>query len=346
MQLKRRFSGFALILVLASSLTFLPTLLKVNAASVVAYIDLTLQAATAPSTISAPPEIAVSTSDEFYYSYVASSTEFASTNVITINVPSGFTGVATCAAPTTDADGSGGADGAVSVVGNTITYTFSGATTTAATTGVEICFAATTPATVGNYSINHTDTNDSDVGAALIYVGDDNDVTVTATVPTTLTLAIKNPSTTADTNACALGTLNPTGVNTCSYRIASGTNSASGLTVRVVADNQLNTAGDTADINDINTGVNTNIDAGVEEYGAYVSAAGSAFSIETGWTAYNDIPTTADTEAEEAIVSANASVDDSSVSNWATITHGASITAATPGGSYDQIVTYRAYANL
>jgi len=346
MRLQKRLSAFVLIAVLASTLSFLPFILKVNAASVVAYIDLTLQAATAPSTIAAAPEVAISTSDEFYYSYVASATQFAIANTITITIPSGFTSVATCAAPTTNADGAGGADGSVSVVGNAVTYTFSAITTTAATTGVEICFSATTPAAVGNYSINHSDTNDTDTGAALIYIGDDNDVTVTATVPTTLTLAIKEPSTIADTNACALGVLNPTGVNTCSYRIASGTNSATGLTVRVIADDQLNTAANTADINDINTGVNTTIDAGVEEHGAFVSAPGAALTTEAGWTVYNDIPTTADAEAEEPIVGANGSVDDSSAANWATITHGASITAATPGGSYNQIVTYRAYANL
>lgn len=343
---KRRLSGVALVAILASSLSFLPFIFQVNAASVVAYIDLTGQAGTAPSTVATPPELAISTADEYYYSYVASATEFAATNTITITVPSGFTSVAACAVSTTDADGDATPDGSVSVVGNTVTYTFSAATTDAATTGVEICFAGTSPSSVGNYSVNHSDTNDNDSGAALIYVGDDNDVNVTATVPTTLTLSIKEATTTADTNACALGVLNPTGINTCAYRVASGTNSANGLTVRVVADNQLNTAGDTADINDINTGVNTNIDAGVEEYGAYVSAAGAVFTIETGWTAYNDIPTVADAEVEEAIISANASVDDSSAANWATITHGASITAATPGGAYDQIVTYRAYANL
>lgn len=341
-----RFASLSLLVFTVASLAFIPQILKVSAANVVSYIDLTGQASTAPSTIAAAPEIATSTADEFYYSYVASASEFASTNIITISVPGSFTSVATCASSTTDADGDGTPDGSVGVVGSTITYTFSAATTTAITDGVEICFAATSPASAGNYSVSHTDTNDADVGAALIYVGDANDVTVTATTPTTLTLSIRNASTTALESTCSLGTLNPTGINTCSYRVASGTNSAGGLTVRVIADDQLNTAGDTADINDINTGTNTTIDAGVEEHGAYVSAAGSAFTIETGWTAYNDIPTAADTDTEEPIVSANNAVDDSAAANWATITHGASITAATPGGSYNQIVTYRAYANL
>lgn len=346
---KQAFISIIFIAILGSYFSFLPLLLKASAANVVAYIDLNSQPATAPSTVAAAPEVATSTADEFYYSYVASSTQFAAANTITITVPSGFTSVATCSSPTTDADGSGGgADGAVSVVGNTVTYTFSGATTLATTTGVQICFAATTPASAGNYTISHTDTNDTDVGAALIYVGDANDVTVTATVPTTLTLSIRNASTTALANTCALGTLNPTGTNNCSYRVAAGTNSSSGLTVRIIADDQLNQTTPTVDINDINTGTNTTIDAGVEEYGATVSAAGSAFTAGTGWGggAYNDIPTVADAETEEAILDANAAVDDGNTANWATITHAASITAATAGGSYDQVVTYRAYANL
>jgi hypothetical protein len=342
--LRKKLAIFALISFFGGTIaTFGAFLNPVHAASVISYIDLTAQPATAPSTISTQPELATSTADEFYISFVASS-NFANTNTVAIHVPNTFTSLALCGTSTTDADGAGGADGSLSLSGQTFTYTFSSSTTAANSTGVEFCFAATTPSTAGNYSIA-VSTSTNDESAALIYVGDANEVTVTATVPTSMSLRIKNPSTTADTTVCSLGIMNPASVNTCTYRIAAGTNLATGMTVQVVADNQLNTAGDVADINDINTATNTTIDAGVEEHGAYVSALG-AFTAGTGYGAYNDIPTTADAEPQETVLTSTGPVDDSNIANWATITHGASISTGTAGGVYDAIITYRAYANI
>lgn len=319
----------------------------VYAANVASYIDLTADGGTNnPATVTTPPELAISTADEFFISYVTSATQFAAANTVSIQVPTTFTSLALCGTSTTDADGDTTTDGALTLNGTTFTYTFTQATTLAATSGVEFCFAATTPSSVGNYSVAIIDDNDTDSSAALIYVGDDNDVLVTATVPVSMSLRIKEPSTTADTNACQLGVLNPASVNTCAYRIAAGTSHGAGMAVQIVGDDQLNLAAPTTDIDDINTATNETIDAGIEEYGAYVSAAGTGFTIQNDFNDYEDIPTTADAEAPQTILNATGAIDDSSTTTWSTVTHGASINTATSGGSYTQVITIRAFANV
>ncbi len=312
----------------------------VKAAAVTAYIDLTAQPATAPSIIADAPEVAASTPTNFYISYVASATQFAAGDTITISLPNVFTSAALCTTSTVDADGDTTNDGALTVSGTTFTYTFTAATTLATSTGVEICFNATTPSANGNYSISIYDTNDNDISAALIYVGipaasaNTNDVQVTASVPLTMTLSIKHPTTTANVNSCNLGTLNTAAVNTCSYRIAAGTNNAGGMRVRALAPTQLTTGSQ-----NINNVLDGSVTAGSREHGVALTAG-------AGWTLIapfhsGDNPITA---TEQDLFDRTTFVDDSVPANWTTVTHKASIDSATPGGTYTQIVTYRAYA--
>jgi hypothetical protein len=312
---------------------------KVKSANVTAYIDLVRQAATAPATISSQPEVLTSTASNFYISYVASTTQFAAANTVTISVPTAFTALALCSSPVIDSDGDATTDGATTLSGSTFTFTYTAATTLAITTGVEFCFNATTPAANGNYSISVSDNNDSDVSAALIYVGttaaaDTNDVTVSATVPVVLSLVIKNPTTTANINTCNLGILNPASVSTCSYRIAAGTNGTGGMNVQTVANGLLVSGG-----NDINNVADAAVTAGSEEHGVAMTAG-------TGWTLIapfntgdNPITTTQQKFQNRATV-----VDDSVTTNWTTVTHKASITSSTVTGAYTQVDSYRAYS--
>lgn len=316
----------------------------VNAAPVVVYIDLAASAGpVAPATVTTAPEVATSTADEFYLSYTASATEFGIGDTVTVIVPAGFGAVAACGTPTDDADLDTTTDvGAAVVTGNIaigwqVEWTFTAATTDAVTDGVEFCVAATTPATAGNYSWAVSDTNDSDTGPALVYVGDDNDVLVTATVPATLSLRIKEAASTLDTNVCELGVLNPASVNSCAYRIAAGTNNAGGLEVYVIADNQLNNVGDTADIDD--TTANTDVVAGTEAHGVRVTL-GTGYTVGGSFSVTNDNPVPL---AETLVLDAAAAVDDSDTATWSTITHYASVDTSTSADSYDQIVTYRAW---
>lgn len=314
---------------------------KVKAAEVRSYIDLTGDSTpnVAPATVTTPPEVATSTATNFFVSYAASTTQFAAANTITITLPAAFTTPVTCTpTPTTDADLDSTPDGSLAVNGNTFTYTFSAATTAAIANGVEICVRATTPAANGNYSISISDNNDSDNSAALIYVGtiaasDTNDVTVTATVPVVLSLSIRNPSTTAITNSCALGVLNPASTNTCAYRIAAGTNGTAGMSVHVVADALLNSGG-----NDINNVADGTVTTGAEEYGVTLTA-GAGWTLIAPFNSGDDPITTTQQEFQDRATI----VDDSNTANWTTVTHRASITSSTVTGAYDQVVTYRAY---
>ncbi len=308
---------------------------ETNSAAV--YIDLNAQPATSPGTISTAPEVAVSTTDQFYLSYVASSSEFGIGDIIDVAIPFDWTGLAVCSSPA-DADGDAGNDHTVALVNpQQIRYTFTAVTTSATTTGVEVCFEATTPAAPGNYSIAVSDDNDNDFGAALIYVGDANDVTITATVPATISLRIKEPTTTTDTNICELGVLNPASVNSCSYRIAAGTNSATGLEVFVLADDQLNTAGDTSDIDDVAGG--GVVTAGNEEHGILVTL-GTGYTIGGAFSETTDelVPL-----VQTLILDAAAAVSDSDTATWSTITHSASVNSSSLAGAYDQIIIYRAW---
>ncbi len=314
-------------------------LFKVRAADVTAYIDLTAGPATAPATVTTQPELATSTADEFYISYVTSTTQFAAANTITVVVPASFSSLVTCSSSTTDADGDTTPDGAVSLLGQVFTYTFSAGTTTATTTGVEICFAATTPASNGNYNISVSDNNDNDTSAALIYVGtiggaDTNDVTVTATVGSSISLTIKNPSTTANTNSCNLGSLNTGSVNTCAYRIAAGTNISGGMNVQALSNGALTSGGN--NIDDVADGTVT---AGAEEHGVAMTAG-------TGWTLVSPFNTGDDpiTTTQQKFENRTTVADDTNTALWTTVTHKASISTSTVPGVYTQIVTYRAYA--
>jgi hypothetical protein len=333
--------GYALLTIFALAITpFTGLFGGVSAANVVAYIDLTAQPATAPSTIAQVPEVAASTPTSFYISYVTSATNFAAGDTVSIGVPSDFTSLALCSPSTTDADGDSTADGALTLSGNTFTYTFTAATTTATTTGVEFCFSGTTPSANGNYSISISDDNDSDYSAALIYVGvpaasaDTNDVEVTAVVPFSMTLVIKHPTNTTNVNSCNLGTLNISAVNTCSYRIAAGTNLPAGMRVRAVAPTQL-----TDGVNNILNVSDGTVTAGSNEHGVTLTAG-------TGWTLTppfdsGDDPITA---TETQLFNRTTTVDSSNTATWTTVTHRASIDSSTGAGIYSQIVTYRAYS--
>lgn len=319
----------------------------VYAADVSSYIDLgqdTGGDGVVPSTITSAPAVDNSgTATDFYISFTPSTgSEYAVDDTITVNIPGSFTAVDNCTVDVTDADDDGTPDGAMVLStdgsgGYTATYTFTAATTNlTGGDGVEVCFNATPSTTRGNYSVYITD--GTDTSSALVYVSDgtyyDNDVLVTAQVPTNLALRVMDPTSEVVTDSCDLGVLNPTAVNSCSYRVAAGTNHASGLYVEVVADSTLDNATD--DIDDVS---DTSIDAGTEEHGFQVTAAG----FDTSGTFAGQAFAVPQTETE--ILSTATTVDDAVTGNWSTVEHSASVSTITPAGAYDQLVTYRAFAN-
>lgn len=312
---------------------------KVHAADVTAYIDLTADAGgpVTPATITAQPEIAVSTADEFFISYQATS-EFAASDTVSISFnDAGWTALALCGTSTTDADLDGTPDGALVLTSGVFTYTFTAATTTGsgATNGVEFCFAATSPAVVGNHDVSISSTNDADTSAALIYVGaagslNSNDVNVTAVVPITLELEITDASA-VNTNSCNLGVLSTLAVSTCNYRVTAGTNGTGGVRLEFVSA----TAELISGANTINAVSDGTVTAGSEEYG--VTMAGTGFTLTAPYDTGDDAVPTA--QAAFASKANPVTID----THYVTVTHRASISGATALGAYSHLVTYRAY---
>ena len=296
------------------------------------------------ATVSTQPEIALSTSDEVYFSFASTGTEFANNDALTFVFPTGWT-TGACGTATTDSDSDGSADGAFSFGTASATYAFTAATTIASTTGVEFCIDVTTDGSAGNDAITLSSSSTiSQTGAAFIYNGDDNDIAVTAVVQNSLFFALRNTVDSADTNACDLGTLDSASVGTCSYRIAAETAAQNGYTV-YVRDTSA-TAGLTAnagadDIDAITE--DSTVTAGSEGYGMALTAP--ATTTEQGDFTDDDTPFPTSTTA---IYAATTTFDyvQGVTSTSALVTHNAAIDADTAAGSYTQTVSYYITGNF
>ncbi|MFA6096181.1 MAG: hypothetical protein WC788_00970 [Candidatus Paceibacterota bacterium] len=165
-----------------------------------------------------------------------------------------------------------------------------------------------------------------------------------------LTFAIRNSAETADTNACALGTLSTSSVSSCSYRLKIGASTSAGFQVGLWADDQLNQASASIDIDDI--AENGTVSAGTEGHGITVASptnAGAAGTATT-WTEQSpfdddDTPIPVGEPNMDVIFSSNGTQDVDMLGTGDTdgttlITHETAISTATQAGSYDQIITY------
>ncbi|MFH1171777.1 MAG: hypothetical protein V1778_04540 [bacterium] len=198
----------------------------------------------------------------------------------------------------------------------------------------------TNPAVAGNYSVAVVTTNDS--GAGVAYVGNANDVTVTAITLPNLTMTIDNAdgttcTTTSGITSCNLGTVTTAVVNTGNYDVNVGTNAASGATLKIAEDGDLRNTTDTID--DVVEDTGGTVTAGVEEYG--IAVVSDASWTEQGNYTDDDTPiplgpaTVATTAAPIA-----ASGDD------VTITHRVAVSSATKALTYSHVVTWTATANF
>ena len=279
--------------------------------------------------------------------------EYASTNTVSIVAGAGVTIANTCASPTTNADADGTADGSGSVASQTYTYTFTQPTTNAVATGVTFCLKLT--ATAGNYNISFSDSktvaSNNDYGAALIYVGSANVVTITAAVSPALAFVIRNSADTGNTNACALGAINLTTVATCSYRLKVTTNSSSGFTVQVNSDGDLRRSGsgDVVDNQDIDLiAENGTVTAGTEGYGiAFNGGAITGGSVtEAGNFNDDDTPLPISSATNIMTTTGNNNPATTDTTNTALVTHRAAMDGDTVTGNYSQAVTYTVSASF
>ena len=217
------------------------------------------------------------------------------------------------------------------------------ATTVGAGAGVVTCIIGDgtpnpiNPTAAGSYSISVVTTNDT--GAGIAYVGNANDVAVSATVLPNLTLVIDAAdgtkcATTSGVTACNLGVLTTAAVNTGNYDVNVGTNSLSGATLRVNDDGNLrNGANDIDDVVDGNL-----VTAGTEGYGIGIAATGYT---EAGIFATDDSPITA---SPVTVATSTGPLDPAT--SGVTVTHRATVSTITNAQTYSHLVTWTATATF
>lgn len=298
-----------------------------------------------------PASLTAATATDVTYHFVASA-DYAIGNTIAITAPAGVT-IANCATGTTNADGDATPDGSGAVASQTYTYTFTAITTNADTSGINICINLSGP--TGNYGISFTDAKtintNNDYGAALVYIGNANIVTVTAQVEPALSFVIRNSADNGNTDSCALGTLSLTAVNTCSYRLKVTTNSSSGYTIQINTDGDLRRSGsgNVADNLDIDPVVENNtVTAGAEGYGIALAAGsitGGTLTLQGNFTD-NDTPLPISSATNLEIANGNNNPGTTDTTNTTLVTHRASMDGDTSTGNYTQQVTYTISANF
>lgn len=240
--------------------------------------------------------------------------------------------------------------------------------TSAFTASTTLYLPFTLSASSTNYAFSFLTTSSTsstvptDFGASLLYANGGNQVTVSASVPSSLSFAIRNSADSADTNSCALGTLSTGAIATCSYRLRIATNAAGGFQSRIQANQDFANSQHTATFTNI--GDNGTFTAGTEAYGIQVltgatsgvrngvtgqfSDAVTEDSSSAGFTFGTDaspVPTSTPllfVTAGSPMVAATAP----SLVTTSLVTHAAAINGGTPAGSYSQIVTYTVTASF
>ncbi|MFH1508871.1 MAG: hypothetical protein ABIE68_01785 [bacterium] len=195
------------------------------------------------------------------------------------------------------------------------------------------------PSVASGYSIAVVTTDDN--GAGIVYVGDNNDVTINAAVLPLLTLDLDNAggncTITAGVATCAMGVLTTSLVSEGNYDVNAFTNAPNSMTVQIIADAELDDGGNNIDPIVEDTGTVT---AGSEEYGIAVTAdAGLTENLANG---FNDDDTPIPTGVATTVVTSAGPI----TSDDTTINHRVAISSSTPVGTYEQIVTWTASADF
>lgn len=215
--------------------------------------------------------------------------------------------------------------------------------------------------TAANYVIGITTSLES--GSFFYYVGDENDVQISATVDPTLSFVIRNSTDTTDQgnvnggtvgpNLCDLGNLSTAGVQTCEYRLKVSSNSAGGYSVNIATDGDLEYGAN--NINNVTEG-NT-VTNGVEGYGiafaggnsdtnGSTAGGGSTACTEAGDFNDDDTPIGATTNTTLYSCSTANNPDATDTSATALVTHRAEADSGTATGTYTQLVTYTVTASF
>lgn len=288
----------------------------------------------------------------------ASTTQYVTSTTITVTITPAITSVSSSSA--IDLDQSGSNDTTLtstSTDGSSTFATFTVATTTAVSSTFSIPLTGFTfSSTAQNYSISIFSSNPVDFGSALFYANGGNQVSVTASVPATLSFSIRNSADSATTNSCSLGTLSTSATSTCSYRLRIQTNAASGFAATIKANQDLATG--SATITQVTN--DTPATAGTEAYGigTLTGATAGGRNGSTGafdqpvtegggagaaTTTFSTDPSPVPTTTAVTIISYTGGFSVSStpsLTGTSLVTHSATISGGTPAGNYTQTVTY------
>lgn len=255
---------------------------------------------------------------------------------------------------TTAPDCSGTEEVSIAVSGQIITFTFCSGDGGLVAPGGEVTILigdhAVDSGTGSNQIINATVAGSyiveiagtmADSGTFTIPLLLEDQVSVSGTVDASITFAIRTAADDGYTSTCALGTLSTGSVSTCAYRLAVSTNATNGFTTKITSDGDLRTTGgDTIDA----IAENGTVTAGVESYGIAVTGATTGKAPSGGVDEegdFNDDDTPIPTSPTN-IITADAPFEYtvSTLTSSTLITHRAAISALTPAGVYNQIVTY------
>lgn len=181
-----------------------------------------------------------------------------------------------------------------------------------------------------------------------IYVGGANEVNISASVDPTLTFELSDTS-------CALGTMTPSDIKTCQYSTTVSTNAVAGYTSYIKADGEFRKGSDS--IAAVADGAVTagGDGAGHGEYGVSQTNGAGGLDIDRLDTPSAGYCTSLnDQHALEAGVASALSTSDQSYAlslspvdgEETTLCHSVGIDAATPAGTYSQLVTLTIVANF
>ena len=172
-----------------------------------------------------------------------------------------------------------------------------------------------------------------DEGAYAVAILAFDQIDITAQVDPTLTVTISADS-------CALGLLTENFIETCSYNVTVSTNATNGYISTIEADGLLRNTTD--DINDV---LDNSVNVGVEEYGVATSKSGQTIIQNSACT---DADPTGPQAASQLTTSPQQFADATGPisSDATTVCHLASVSGATPAGSYAQVATIIVTANF
>jgi hypothetical protein len=290
-----------------------------------------------------PNVVNVSTAGGISIAYATSAT-LPIGSTIKLTYPNGYTGTPSTANTTINTVAPSSLTNVVGATTTTSTITLansvtSGGTVTIATT------ALTSPVTAGNYAFTFI-SSVGDLGGNFQYVGQANIVNVTASVPISLSFAIRDSADTTNTNSCDLGVASLSSISTCAYRLKVATNAKNGYLI------SFNTSGALTDgsYNVVDAAVGatgTTPAAGTEIYGVNITAgsvtgAGGTMTLSTAFSTSVGNIIKYNPGSNTTILTANkpnspASTD---TTNTSLVTHKLAIGANTPAGNYTQSVTY------